>query len=69
MSFGRVKLHDWGQVCLVGARQFNAFGSHGATEHVAFRHFPTLEECCTALREQEGDRRLHGFLSAQAAHP
>jgi len=42
------------EVCLVGSRQFNAFGSHGATEHVAFRHFPTLEECCKALREQEG---------------
>jgi hypothetical protein len=32
------------QVLLVGERSFNTFGSHGAAEHVAFRHFPTLAQ-------------------------
>lgn len=44
------------EMCLVGSRQFNAFGSHGSTDHVAFRHFPTLEECCSTLKDQEGCR-------------
>lgn len=42
------------EMCLVGSRQFNAFGSHGSTDHIAFRHFPTLEECCSSLKDQEG---------------
>lgn len=33
------------QVCLVGSRQFNTFGSHGSDAHVAFRHFDTLAKC------------------------
>lgn len=41
-------------LCLVGSRQFNTFGSHGADAHVNFRHFGTLEGCCTHLKEQEG---------------
>lgn len=42
------------QACLVGARQFNSFGSHGATEHVQLIHFPTIEACCTYLKESAG---------------
>lgn len=42
------------QMCLVGSRQFNAFGSHGAADHVSFCHFWTLEECCSHLKEQQG---------------
>ena len=41
-------------VCLVGSRQFNTFGSHGADAHVHFRHFDTLQSCCQALRDEEG---------------
>ena len=43
------------QMCLVGSRQYNAFGSHGAADHVAFCHFSTLEECCSHLKDQEGE--------------
>jgi hypothetical protein len=42
------------EICLVGSRQFNAFGSHGAAAHVQFRHFPTLEECVKDLHENKG---------------
>jgi tRNA G18 (ribose-2'-O)-methylase SpoU len=41
-------------LCLVGSRQFNTFGSHGADLHVKFRHFDTLECCCNTLRKEEG---------------
>jgi hypothetical protein len=36
------------QVLLVGERSFNTFGSHGAADHVAFRHFPTLAQARAA---------------------
>jgi hypothetical protein len=39
---------------MVGSRQFNSFGSHGATEHVQLIHFHTLEACCTYLKEEAG---------------
>jgi SpoU rRNA Methylase family len=39
-------------VCLVGSRQFNTFGAHGADAHVTFQHFETLDVCCSALRGQ-----------------
>lgn len=45
------------QMCLVGSRQFNAFGSHGAADHVSFCHFPTLEECCSHLKDEQGVAR------------
>jgi len=51
-SFAGTMLHA--QMCLVGSRQFNAFGSHGAAEHVSFCHFPTLEECCSHLKDEQG---------------
>lgn len=43
-------------VCLVGSREYNGFGAHGAAEHVALRHYATLEECVEHLRTQEGAR-------------
>ncbi|KAK9824104.1 hypothetical protein WJX72_007761 [[Myrmecia] bisecta] len=42
------------EVCLVGSRQFNTFGSHGAVNHMRLRHFGTLEECCQWLKVQAG---------------
>ncbi|KAI3423857.1 hypothetical protein D9Q98_009691 [Chlorella vulgaris] len=42
------------QVCLVGSRQFNTFGAHGASEYVDFCHYSTLEECCHDLRHNKG---------------
>jgi len=32
------------EIILVGRKDFNAFGSHGATLHLQFRHFHTLAE-------------------------
>ncbi|KAI8472494.1 MAG: Alpha/beta knot methyltransferase [Monoraphidium minutum] len=46
------------QVCLVGARQFNTFGSHGSCDFVDLRHFATIEECCEWLRREQGCRIL-----------
>lgn len=40
-------------ICLVGSRQFNAFGAHGADAHVAFRHYASLEDCCQHLKSEE----------------
>lgn len=40
-------------VCLVGSRQYNTFGSHGADAHVNFRHFDSLAACCARLRSAE----------------
>ena len=42
------------QLCLVGSRAFNTFGSHGADVHVALAHFPTLEACVEELRGRRG---------------
>ncbi|KAI3898303.1 hypothetical protein MKX03_036011 [Papaver bracteatum] len=38
---------------LVGRRDFNAFGSHGSTSHVKFRHFHSLTEARTYLKEEK----------------
>lgn len=35
---------------LVGRRDFNAFGSHGSTSHVRFRHFHSLTEARLYLK-------------------
>lgn len=54
------------EMCLVGSRQFNAFGSHGSTDHIAFRHFPTLEDCCSTLKDKEGCRIIGVEITADA---
>ena len=43
------------QLCLIGSRQFNTFGSHGAADHVSFRHFASLESCCSFLKDEKGE--------------
>ena len=43
------------QVYLTGSRQFNTFGSHGATDFVAYRFFPTVQQCCTFLKQVKGE--------------
>ncbi|URE33761.1 SpoU rRNA Methylase family [Musa troglodytarum] len=32
------------EIVLVGRRDFNAFGSHGSTSHLRFRHFHSLSQ-------------------------
>ncbi|KAG2440631.1 hypothetical protein HYH02_010210 [Chlamydomonas schloesseri] len=56
------------EVCLVGSRQFNTFGSHGSDAHVAFRHFDTLAKCVQHLKEVEGCRVL-GIEICEGALP
>ncbi|KAH6768561.1 tRNA/rRNA methyltransferase family protein [Perilla frutescens var. frutescens] len=43
------------ELILVGRRDFNAFGSHGSTSHVRFRHFHTLSLARTFLKEKDCD--------------
>lgn len=38
------------ELILVGRKDFNAFGSHGATLHLQFRHFQTLAEARQYLK-------------------
>lgn len=38
------------EIILVGRKDFNAFGSHGATLHLQFRHFHTLAEAVKFLK-------------------
>jgi len=40
------------EVILVGSNKYSTHGSHGASDHVAFRHFATLEACKEWLRER-----------------
>ena len=42
------------QVCLTGTRQYNTFGSHGATDFVAYRFFPKIQQCCSFLKQEKG---------------
>jgi tRNA G18 (ribose-2'-O)-methylase SpoU len=42
------------EIVLAGRRDFNCFGSHGSASHLRFRHFPSLTQACTYLKEQRG---------------
>ncbi|KAG0611818.1 hypothetical protein M758_7G166900 [Ceratodon purpureus] len=41
------------EIILVGRKDFNAFGSHGATLHLQFRHFHTLAEAVKYLKAKD----------------
>ncbi|GLT42042.1 hypothetical protein SLA2020_160640 [Shorea laevis] len=43
------------EIILVGRRDFNAFGSHGSTSHVRFRHFHSLSDARLFLKEKDCD--------------
>ncbi|XP_019180856.1 PREDICTED: uncharacterized protein LOC109175928 [Ipomoea nil] len=43
------------ELILVGRRDFNAFGSHGSTSHVRFRHFHSLSDAKNFLKERDCD--------------
>lgn len=40
------------EIILVGRKDFNAFGSHGATLHLQFRHFQTLPAAVKYLKDK-----------------
>lgn len=41
------------EIILVGRKDFNAFGSHGATLHLQFRHFHTLADAVKFLKAKD----------------
>ncbi|XP_062176587.1 uncharacterized protein LOC133881630 [Alnus glutinosa] len=43
------------ELILVGRRDFNAFGSHGSTSHVRFRHFHSLPDARLFLKDKDCD--------------
>ncbi|KAL6503427.1 hypothetical protein OROGR_025350 [Orobanche gracilis] len=43
------------ELILVGRRDFNAFGSHGSTSHLRFRHFHSLSLAHSYLKERDCD--------------
>ncbi|CAA2991524.1 family tRNA rRNA methyltransferase [Olea europaea subsp. europaea] len=43
------------ELILVGRRDFNAFGSHGSTSHLRFRHFHSLSLASSFLKERDCD--------------
>ncbi|KAL3505821.1 hypothetical protein ACH5RR_031203 [Cinchona calisaya] len=43
------------ELILVGRRDFNAFGSHGSTSHLNFRHFHSLSLAQSFLKERDCD--------------
>ncbi|KAL2458585.1 tRNA/rRNA methyltransferase (SpoU) family protein [Forsythia ovata] len=43
------------EMILVGRRDFNAFGSHGSTSHLSFRHFHSLSLARSFLKERDCD--------------
>ncbi|PIA44715.1 hypothetical protein AQUCO_01700363v1 [Aquilegia coerulea] len=43
------------EVILVGRRDFNAFGSHGSTSHLCFRHFHSLNDARVYLKDKDFD--------------
>ncbi|XP_034197683.1 uncharacterized protein LOC117613139 isoform X2 [Prunus dulcis] len=43
------------ELILVGRREFNAFGSHGSTSHLRFRHFHSLQDARLFLKERDCD--------------
>ncbi|URE33764.1 SpoU rRNA Methylase family [Musa troglodytarum] len=61
------------EIVLVGRRDFNAFGSHGSTSHLRFRHFHSLSQARHYLKEERncdicGVEITDGALSI-ADHP
>ncbi|KAJ0093722.1 hypothetical protein Patl1_25516 [Pistacia atlantica] len=43
------------EMILIGRRDFNAFGSHGSTSHVNFRHFHSLTDARQFLKSKDCD--------------
>lgn len=43
------------EMILVGRSDFNAFGSHGSTPHVNFRHFHSLSDARDFLKSKDCD--------------
>ncbi|KAK9664833.1 hypothetical protein RND81_14G072000 [Saponaria officinalis] len=55
------------ELILVGRRDFNSFGSHGSTSHVRFRHFHSLQQAHSYLKEKDCD--ICGVEITESAMP
>lgn len=43
------------ELILIGRRDFNSFGSHGSTSHLRFRHFYSLSDAKSFLKDKDCD--------------
>ena len=57
------------EVVLIGSKQYNAFGSHGADAHVAFSHYDTLVAARDGLRNEKGVTKILGVEIVAGAAP
>jgi len=57
------------EVVLIGSKQYNAFGSHGADAHVAFSHYDTLVAARSGLRDEKGVTKILGVEIVAGAAP
>lgn len=51
------------EVILVGKKEYNAFGSHGATLHIGFRHFHNLSAARQYLKVNLRPLQALSFLA------
>ena len=56
------------QVCLVGSKRYNAFGSHGSVDYMDLRHFDTLALARNYLKDECGCT-IVGVEIAEGAAP
>ncbi|KAL8226690.1 hypothetical protein R6Q57_016522 [Mikania cordata] len=60
------------ELILVGRRDFNAFGSHGSTSHLRFRHFYSLSDARIFLKGKDCDIcgvEITDNATAVSSHP
>lgn len=61
------------KVCIIGDRSFATHGSHGSDIYLNYRHFTTLESCCTWLHTEQHARiigvEITDTAAAVQAHP
>lgn len=54
---------------LIGSREYNAFGAHGADGHVRFEHFDSLGDARKKLKEERGCTQILGVEIVEDARP
>ena len=54
---------------LIGSREYNAFGAHGADGHVRFEHFDSLQDARKKLKEERGCTQILGVEIVEDARP
>ena len=54
---------------LIGSREYNAFGAHGADGHVRFEHFDSLQDARKKLKEERRCTQILGVEIVEDARP